>query len=121
MIEVAGAVFVDVYSAEEEEIKRRLRPACASGGVKDQSEWSRLVASFNHFEIGNIFSSRRGPQDSHEQAQLALAESLFEPWNTKISALFPQRRSKARIATPDPALRVCIEVLQGPLLRPPVC
>ncbi|WP_158718223.1 hypothetical protein [Streptomyces albus] len=118
MIEVAGAVFVDLYGAGEEEIKRRLRAACASGGVKDQSGWNRLVASFNYFEIGNIFSSWRGSQDSDEQVQLALAESLIEPWNAKISALFPESRAKARIAAPDPTLGVCIEVLQDSPVPP---
>lgn len=42
-----------------------------------------------------------------------LARQLVEPWTARLRAAAPERSVVVRVAPPDPALCVCIEVLQS--------
>ncbi|MDJ1137621.1 hypothetical protein [Streptomyces iconiensis] len=114
VVEVGGAVFVDLEGIGREGISQRLRTAHDSSRFGESSEqWTELINSFNYFEIGNIFAQWKGSQDSSEEVQLTLAASLIEPWTARIATVRPARQVEVQIAPPDPTLGVCIEVVQG--------
>ncbi|MDJ0340820.1 hypothetical protein QMK19_18740 [Streptomyces sp. H10-C2] len=121
VFELSGAVFVDLYGAGEAEIARRLAAAVAAGGPgRGSQEWTELVDGFNFFEISQLFRQWRGPLDASEEAGLALAGLLVEPWRGRLRAAFPGREFGVRISPPQPELGVCVEVTQSaPDLHPP--
>ncbi|GAB2918535.1 hypothetical protein [Streptomyces mayteni] len=121
VLEVRGAVFVDLPGGGRREIDERLVRVIDGGGPGRPLEaWERLVDSFNYFEIGPLFSLWRGPQDTSEEAQLALASLLIAPWEARLRGDFPGRTFDVRIAPPEPELEVCVEVRQTtPRLVPP--
>lgn len=121
VFEVGGAVFVDLEGLGRERISDRLRTAHDSTRFGESAgQWTELVNSFNYFEIGNLFTQWRGPQDSNKEVQLALAASLIEPWTARIAAIQPSRRVRVQIAPPEPTLGVCIEVTQGAFAKVPM-
>ncbi|RCG19179.1 hypothetical protein DQ392_10840 [Streptomyces reniochalinae] len=120
VLEIHGAIIVDLYGAGQEEIERRMSAARSSPRFDNTIEkWARIVDSFNYFEISTLFTRWCGPQDSREDVQLALAATLVPPWRAKIENTFPGTLATAQIAAPDPDLGVCIEVVQGPAFQLP--
>ncbi|RAG82763.1 hypothetical protein DN069_25760 [Streptacidiphilus pinicola] len=121
IVQVRGAVFVDLHGAGRDTYDARLASAVESGHPDRGGEaWTALVDSFNYFEVSEIFRRWGGPQASLEDSQLALAELLLEPWRARLAQAAPDRRFRVAVAEPTPELGVCVEVRQtSPALTPP--
>lgn len=107
---VFDAVFVDVNGVGAGEYRKRIEPIKATAA--GESEWGRLVNSFNQFEVSHLFRNVGDRVEFGEDVQLTFAELLIAPWTAKLALEYPDRNFTVRIAPPSPELEVSIEVLQ---------
>jgi hypothetical protein len=121
LVEIHGAVFLALWGHDAADIVERLhRPVADRHPDWDALPWSEAVDSYNRFEVAHLFRQQRGPVDTWEEFDEALADFLVQTWSARLRTAYPDRRFTVRTVEPDGGMDFRIEVVQdSPALLPP--
>lgn len=111
LVLIEGAVFVALWGDDEECIAERLRtPASSMSWVP--MAWTKIVDSFNIFEVAHIFRQIRGTWEIVENANRELASILVQTWSARLEVSYPQRKFSVRFVEADETMDSRVEVSQ---------
>lgn len=119
LVEFHGAVFVALWGDDEEYISQRLTSP-VSGQSYPPLGWTKVVESFNRFEVHQIFRQIRGSWEKSEETHRQLALVLVETWRARLGAAYPERSFRVWFQEGDEDMGSRIEIAQEhPALQAP--